>query len=233
VVARLLGEVAVGLLCFGQMGHASTAQRYDALSSTYDAENAAISAAMLGVSRLRAHAGSFVRGDTLEVAIGTGLQAPFYDWSEINSLTAIDQSRGMLEKAHERLEALPDRRGKPFKLETMDATTLLFESNSFDSVVDTFSLCVIDDPFTTIQEMARVVKPRDGRVILVENLKSDNTLLGAIQDVTEPFITATSRGKCRWNVDVQSMAHNAGLELEYSERESLGTLALQVFRKLL
>ena len=47
--------------------------------------------------------------------------------------------------------------------EVMDAKSLNFQDNSFDSVIDTFSLCVIDDPYQAVKEMARVVKPTTGR----------------------------------------------------------------------
>ena len=47
--------------------------------------------------------------------------------------------------------------------QVMDAKTLNFKENSFDAVIDTFSLCVIDDPDAAVKEMARVIKPVSGR----------------------------------------------------------------------
>jgi methyltransferase OMS1 len=55
-----------------------------------------------------------------------------------------------------------------------------FASSSFDSVVDSFSLCVIPDPLAALKEMARVVRP-GGRVLLLEHARSDNPLLGLYQ----------------------------------------------------
>ena len=47
----------------------------------------------LGISDMRKHAASFVRGDTLEVAVGTGIQSEYYDWTKISAYTAIDSSK--------------------------------------------------------------------------------------------------------------------------------------------
>ena len=58
----------------------------------------------------------------------------------------------------------------PIELQIMNAEKLSFLDNSFDTVIDTFSLCVVPDPESAIVEMARVVKPT-GRVILLENTR--------------------------------------------------------------
>ncbi len=64
-----------------------------------------------------------------------------------------------------------------------DATQLPLASSSADCVLDTFSLCVIQDPLAALREMARVVRGAEqgGRVLLLEHAKSDNPLLGAYQ----------------------------------------------------
>ena len=41
--------------------------------------------------------------------------------------------------------------GKPIKLIQADATALPFEDASFDTVIDTFSLCVIPDPVAALR----------------------------------------------------------------------------------
>ena len=90
------------------------------------------------------------------MAIGTGLQSEFYKAENIKSFTGIDLSGGMLRKARQKLSTtLP--LANP-NLSVMDAQHLTFDDNSFDTVIDTFSLCVISEPDKALKEMARVVK---------------------------------------------------------------------------
>ena len=52
---------------------------------------------------MRRNAAAFVEGDTLEFAVGSGLQMESYDWKSIDSYVAIDNSEGMLSIARDRL----------------------------------------------------------------------------------------------------------------------------------
>jgi ubiquinone/menaquinone biosynthesis C-methylase UbiE len=111
-----------------------------------------------------------------------------------------------------------------------DARDMTFPNESFDTVIDTFSLCVAEDPIRLVQEMKRVVKP-GGQIVLLENTRSDNSVLGALQDLTEPLVTPLSKN-CRWNTNVPALAREAGLQLEQPvESSSLGTLMLGVYTK--
>lgn len=61
-----------------------------------------------------------------------------------------------------------------------DVEALPFEENSFDCVVDTFSLCVFPKPLLALQQIARVLRP-DGKLLLLEHSRSDFPLLGLYQ----------------------------------------------------
>lgn len=105
------------------------------------------------------------QGDTLEVAVGTGLNLPLYGSSV--SLTGIDLSPEMLAIARARASELD----RDVRLEEGDAHALAFPDSSFDTVVSTYSLCNIPDPHVAVGEMKRVLRP-SGKLILVDHIRS-------------------------------------------------------------
>jgi ubiquinone/menaquinone biosynthesis C-methylase UbiE len=113
----------------------------------------------------RAWACSRARGNTLEVAIGSGLNIPLYDKGV--QLTGIDLSREMLELA----KARASQAECTVDLQEGDAHSLAFTDGSFDTVVCTYSLCNVPDPYLAVGEMNRVLSP-GGRLILVDHIRS-------------------------------------------------------------
>ncbi len=61
-----------------------------------------------------------------------------------------------------------------------DVECLPFGSNSFDCVVDTFSLCVFPKPLEALKELARVLAP-GGKLLLLEHSRSKLPLMGWYQ----------------------------------------------------
>jgi ubiquinone/menaquinone biosynthesis C-methylase UbiE len=107
------------------------------------------------------------RGEVLEVAVGTGLNLPFYGRDA--RVTGVDLSPAMLEVARRRAGEL----GREVALREGDAHHLPFGDASFDSVVCTFSLCNIPDPHQALTEMRRVLRP-GGRLVLVDHIGSSS-----------------------------------------------------------
>ena len=66
--------------------------------------------------------------------------------------------------------------------------------------------------------------------MLLENTRSDNALLGGVQDVLEPLVTPLSKN-CRWNTDVPKLAKEAGLKEVSSSRQDVRTLMLGIYNK--
>ena len=161
-------------------------------------------------------------GDVLELAVGTGLNLRAYDANRVKTYTAIDLSPGMLARAKARAETLA--LGEKARFEEADATALPFDDGSFDVVVDTFSLCVIEDPSAALREVRRVLRSK-GRAVLIEHSKSDVGALGAYQDLTSAPVKRMSKG-CVWNQDVESLVRQSGMRVVKTQRALLGLLVV-------
>lgn len=98
----------------------------------------------------------------LEVGVGTGLVLGRYPKSA--SITGIDISPAMLERARSAASQLPGHR---IELHEMDAERLAFPDDSFDVVTVPYVLSVTPNPIRLGDELRRVCKP--GGTILVVN----------------------------------------------------------------
>lgn len=104
-------------------------------------------------------------GDTLEVAIGTGLNLAHYP-AQVR-LTGVEWSGAMLALARKRAADL----GRAVDLRQGDARALPFPDGRFDTVVCTFALCSITDDRRAIAEMVRVLRP-GGLLLLADHIVS-------------------------------------------------------------
>jgi len=135
-------------------------------------------------SEHRAWACSQATGDTLEVAIGTGLNLPHYP-ADVH-LTGLDLSPEMLDLARSRAAEL----ARSVELKEGDAQELPFPDSCFDTVVCTYSLCNVPDATRTISEMTRVLKPV-GRLILVDHIRSSVKPIFWLQRLVEAVTSRT------------------------------------------
>lgn len=119
--------------------------------------------------------------DVLELGVGTGKNLSYYP-SHL-SMTAIDLTPGMLERACRRAATL----GVNVALHLGDAQHLDFPDATFDEVVATFVFCSVPDPVLGLREAARVLKP-GGRLLLLEHMRAATPLLGALMDLFNPVV---------------------------------------------
>jgi ubiquinone/menaquinone biosynthesis C-methylase UbiE len=123
---------------------------------------------------------SRANGEILELALGTGRNLPYYPADA--HLTAIELSPQMLEIARKRAEDL----GRDVDLRIGDAQALEFEDQSFDTVIITFGLCTIPDDRAAVTEAHRVLRP-DGRLVLLEHVRSPSLPIRAVQRALDPL----------------------------------------------
>jgi phosphatidylethanolamine/phosphatidyl-N-methylethanolamine N-methyltransferase len=117
----------------------------------------------------------------LEVGVGTGINAALYPTD--CSVTGIDLSSSMLEKARERVA----RKGvRNVRLLQMDAANLKFTDDTFDIVYAPYVISVVPDPVAVAREMRRVCRP-GGRIVILNHFRSKNRLGAWIERVISPL----------------------------------------------
>lgn len=98
------------------------ASDYNQFSASYDTLDGGEAANLLGINDLRRRSASFAVGDVAELAVGTGLQSSYYDWSHISSFTGVDVSSGMLKEARTRISnILQQQRQSSLKVDLLNA----------------------------------------------------------------------------------------------------------------
>lgn len=199
---------------------------YDEYAESYDTLDDGPLASLLGMDGQRQRLLSRARGDVLEVGVGTGINLKFYDSARVHSLTALDISEKMLEQARSKRSLLGGTRSTFIQGSVED---LPFPDDTFDTIIDTFSLCVYSDPGRAIAEMKRVVK-KDGNVLLLEHARSKAPLLGAYQDLTAESVATLGKG-CYWNQDVDAILKSNGLILSNREEYLGGLLVSYILAK--
>ena len=162
-------------------------------------------------SEQRGWACSKAQGDTLEVAVGTGLNLPLYDQGV--RVTGIDLSPEMLAIARDRLAGT----AADIELKEGNAHALPFPDESFDSIVCTYSLCNIPDPYRAVGEMKRVLRP-GGKLILVDHIRSSSKPFFWFQKAIE-FISARSEGE---HMTRRPLEHVEAHGYEVIERDRMG-----------
>lgn len=153
--------------------------RYDRVSGVYDLFEQPME--MMALRRYRNEIMKELKGQVLEVGIGTGKNIPYYP-DDID-ITAIDFSSKMLERA--RIKA--DNFSKEVNIVLMDAQKMDFLDNSFDCVFTTCVFCSVPDPVQGLKEIRRVCKP-DGKIIMIEHVRSEKKVIGAFMDIINPVV---------------------------------------------
>jgi ubiquinone/menaquinone biosynthesis C-methylase UbiE len=161
-------------------------RNYAKEASTYDKSMDLFERWVFG-SEHRGWACSQALGDTLEVAVGTGLNLQHYP-SDVR-LTGVDLSAEMLARAEDNAKNL----GRAVELKEGDAQDLPFADRTFDTVVCTYALCSVPDEARAISEMQRVLKP-GGRLILVDHVRSTVKPIFWLQRLYE-FIPSRTKGE--------------------------------------
>jgi phosphatidylethanolamine/phosphatidyl-N-methylethanolamine N-methyltransferase len=152
---------------------------YEKLASVYDV----FFGPALHPGRLRAleRMGIQAKDRVLEVGVGTGINVGLYPRE--CTVTGIDLSASMLEKARERVA----KKGLTnVRLFEMDATSLEFADDSFDIVYAPYVISVVPDPVAVAREMRRVCR-RGGRIVILNHFRSQNAIVSRVERLISPM----------------------------------------------
>jgi ubiquinone/menaquinone biosynthesis C-methylase UbiE len=156
-----------------------------------------------------------LRGDVLEMGIGTGVNLPLYGLeSHVTAFDASEEMIGWAARRHTRVAVA---------LARADAQHLPFVDRSFDVVTASLLFCSVVDPARGLAEARRVLRP-DGRLVLLEHTRGSG--LGAwLTDILHPLWSTWSR-ECHLNRETVETVARAGFKVQRVERHALGIVRM-------
>lgn len=193
---------------------------YDRRAPTYD--RSVGRGERIAVGTFRQTFGEALEGHVLEIAIGSGLNLPYYS-EAVTSAVGVDFSRGMLQQATRRATDL----GREIDLLQMDAHQLAFADATFDTVAISLALCTVADPATVLREMARVCRPA-GRVVLLEHVLSPSRPVAMIERLASPLQNRMLG--CHLDRRTIDLARELGFTFEAEHHRLAGIFRLAVGR---
>ena len=160
------------------------------------------------VMKLRSMVVPMARGDVFEVGCGGGINQQFYNSSAITRYCGIDPGGKLLDYAKEEAE----KKGWPADIRNGVGEDIPFESNSFDTVVCTYTMCSVADQQQVVQEMKRILKP-GGKLLFLEHGRAPDADVAKWQDRIEP-IWKPLAGGCHLTRPITSAVSEGGFVVE-------------------
>ena len=146
-------------------------------------------------------------GRVLEVGMGSGLNLPFYDARRVTKVWGLEPSPEMSKMASAAVEAVA------FDVEFVSAggEQIPLDSESFDTVLMTFTLCTIPDAERALMEIARVLK-RGGQLLFCEHGAAPDAGVRRWQNRIDPLWRRLAGG-CHLNRDIPGLIRRGGFEI--------------------
>src|SRR5262245_37040174 len=165
-------------------------------------------------AKQRAKLISHAEGAVVEIAIGSGLNLPFYG-QVVTRLFGIDPSPQLLRMARARAGSS----SFPIDFLEQSAENLPFADASMDTVVVTWGLCSMSKPADALSEMKRVLKP-SGRLLFVEHGRAPDASVERWQNRVNPIWRAVAGG-CNLNRRIDKLIRGAGFAIGEMDTEYL------------
>ena len=130
-----------------------------------------------------------LKGDILEVGVGTGINLPYY--GSHARVTVFDWSPKMLFQARLRNKNNNLKIIKNFVIGDIQELNKHFLNASFDYITSTCVFCSVPDPIRGLKELAKVLKP-SGRLVQIEHgisyFKPLNLIMGLFDKLTTKLL---------------------------------------------
>lgn len=149
----------------------------------------------------------------LEVGVGTGLALPMYP--RHCRIVGIDLSEGMLAQARKRAEA---HGMDHVELYRMDAGSMDFPDDSFDTVVAAYVVTAVPDYRSVVNEMIRVCRA-GGRIIMLNHFSNGNKLIAAVEKVISPLTKHLG-----WRTDLSLTSVLEGTTLQVFRKQAVNPM---------
>ena len=159
------------------------------------------------MTKLRAQYVALAQGQVLEIGIGSGLNLPHYA-DAVESIVGVDPAEELTTKAKARADAI----AVPVDVIGVSGESIPVASESFDTVVCTWTLCSIPEPEAAVQEMYRALKP-GGRLIFVEHGRSEEPTVAKWQRRIEPLWKVLAGG-CHLTRRADDLLRSGGFQIE-------------------
>lgn len=155
----------------------------------------------------RSYVVPLAKGDVFELGCGGGINQQFYDIDAVKSYAGIDPHAGLLDSARAEARA----KGWPADIRQGIGENIPFDSNSFDTVVCTFTLCSVQDTVAVLSEMRRILRP-GGTALFLEHGRAPDADVAKLQDRVEP-VWKRLAGGCHLTRPISSSFRGAGFEV--------------------
>ena len=145
-------------------------------------------------------------GEVLEIGIGSGLNLQHYS-SSVTGITGLDPAAELTAVAEQRARRIE----APVSLVRISGEEIPAESNRFDSVVCTWTLCSIPNVYAALREMHRVLKP-GGELLFIEHGQAPDARVQRWQRRLEPLWKGIGGG-CHLTRRADELIQDAGVRL--------------------
>ena len=168
-----------------------------------------------GLAERRAQLVAGLTGRVVEIGCGTGAMQPYYSGVEVIGIE-------------------PDRafaaRGRAAGMRVIEASgeMLPLDDRSMDAAVLALVLCSVPDVDRVCREIVRVVKP-GGEVRLIEHVRSERPIAGALMKLTNPLWLRVNGQGCNLDRDPLPALERAGIRIERVDAFQIWSAGIPAF----